>query len=184
MPVHISNTDGKNTISGIIGVRYARGCHPDDLWTKYFTSSKHVLRFRKEHGEPDVIEIRQTFNDSLQAREWEEKVLRRLNAVKDERWLNRQNAGKEFFLKEQTEETRRRMSISKKGKKGNRVYSPHSNDTKKKISESLLGKPKSQEHRNKLKEANKKMKHTGRPHTIETRKKMSESRKRFLQTRS
>lgn len=73
------------------GVRYARGCHPDDLWTKYFTSSKYVLKLREDFSEPDVIEIRQTFDDSLQAREWEEKVLRRLNVIKDGRWLNKNN---------------------------------------------------------------------------------------------
>ena len=33
--------------------------------------------------------MRQTFNDSLQAREWEEKVIRRIDAVKSDRWLNK-----------------------------------------------------------------------------------------------
>lgn len=47
-----------------------------------------MKKFRKEHGEPDVIEIRQTFNDSLQAREWEHKVLRRLKVGRNDRWLN------------------------------------------------------------------------------------------------
>ena len=55
-----------------------------------------VKEYREKYGEPDVIEVRQTFNDSLQAREWEEIVLRRLNAVKDERWLNKGNSGKNF----------------------------------------------------------------------------------------
>lgn len=71
------------------GVRFARNCHSGDLWTSYFTSSKHVKAFREEHGEPDVVEVRQTFNDSLQAREWEHKVLRRLNVMGNDRWLNK-----------------------------------------------------------------------------------------------
>ena len=37
--------------------------------------------------------MRQVFNDSLQAREWEHKVLRRLSVIRDERWLN-QSTGK------------------------------------------------------------------------------------------
>lgn len=74
---------------GTFGVRYARGCHPDDLWKKYFTSSKVVQEYREKYGEPDVVEVRQTFNDSLQAREWEHKILRRLAVIKNERWLNK-----------------------------------------------------------------------------------------------
>ena len=98
-------------ISGIIGVRYARGCHPDDLWTTYFTSSKYVQEYRKKHGEPDVIEVRQTFNDSLQAREWEERVIDRVDAVKSTRWLNRQNAGKEFIGGTRSEEHKKKLSL-------------------------------------------------------------------------
>lgn len=52
----------------------------------------HVIKacqnLREDHGEPDVIEIRQTFDDSLQAREWEHKVLRRLHVIKNDMWLN------------------------------------------------------------------------------------------------
>ena len=40
------------------GVRYGKGVHPSDLWVVYFTSSRHVKKFRDDHGEPDVIEIR------------------------------------------------------------------------------------------------------------------------------
>ena len=74
---------------GITGSRYAKGCHPDDLWVKYFTSSVHVDIQRWLYGEPDVIEVRRTFNNSLQARDWEEKVLKRMKVVKNEQWLNK-----------------------------------------------------------------------------------------------
>ncbi len=76
-------------IDGTTGVRYARRCHPDDLWTSYFTSSKHVQKFREEHGEPDVIEVREVFPTDTLAREWEHKVLRRIGVVKSDRWLNK-----------------------------------------------------------------------------------------------
>lgn len=97
-------------INGITGVRYKRGCQPSDLWVKYFTSSKYVKKFRKDHGEPDVVEVRQTFNDSLQAREWEEKVINRLNAVNSDRWLNKGNNGRTFCFFEHTEEVREKIS--------------------------------------------------------------------------
>jgi len=116
IPLSLTWSDGSSKIDGTTGVRYARNCHPDDLWTSYFTSSKHVKSFREQHGEPDIIEVRQTFNDSLQAREWEEKVLRRLNSVKSQRWLNRQNAGKELYLSHHSEKTKIKISSTLKRK--------------------------------------------------------------------
>lgn len=71
------------------GVRFAKNCNPDDLWTKYFTSSKYVQQMREEHGEPDVVEVRRTFLSQIDARLWEQKVLRRLDAVKSTHWLNK-----------------------------------------------------------------------------------------------
>jgi hypothetical protein len=38
-------------------------------------SSKSTV---KGIGEPDVVEVRQVFDDSFQAREWEHKVIRRM----------------------------------------------------------------------------------------------------------
>lgn len=74
------------------GRRTAKGCHPDDLWVKYFTSSKYVNRFRKEHGEPDVIVIRQKFPDDPKAcAAWECKLLKRINAQRNTKFLNRSN---------------------------------------------------------------------------------------------
>ena len=70
------------------GVRFAKNCHPSDFWVSYFTSSKHVKQLRAEHGEPDVIEIRKTFNEKTNALIWEHKVLRRLKANKDSRFVN------------------------------------------------------------------------------------------------
>jgi hypothetical protein len=79
------------------GVRYAQkdrclyetGCHPDDFWNTYFTSSEEVKEYLKLHGEPDVIQIRHKFASKEKAISWETKVLRRMNAVKDDKWLNR-----------------------------------------------------------------------------------------------
>ena len=70
------------------GVRFAQNCHPDDLWKTYFTSSKYVQEFRLKHGEPDIIKIRKEFLTSNLARLWENNVLRRLNVIKNSKWLN------------------------------------------------------------------------------------------------
>lgn len=43
------------------GIQYNKKSNPSDLWSKYFTSSKHVAKFREIHGEPDLIEVRKMF---------------------------------------------------------------------------------------------------------------------------
>jgi len=75
-------------------VRYGKGCNPSDLWVSYFTSSVYVEEFRKENGEPDLIQVRRSFSSILSAREWEDKVLNRLNCIKSDKWLNKGNGGK------------------------------------------------------------------------------------------
>ena len=71
------------------GVRYAKNCNPADLWVTYFTSSKHVKEFRKLNGEPNVIIVRKTFIDKEKAKLWEHEVLKRMNVVDDNKWLNK-----------------------------------------------------------------------------------------------
>ena len=71
------------------GVRFSKNCRPEDLWTSYFTSSKHVKSFVKEHGNPDIIEIRKNFEDVNKARLWEGKVLKKMNVVQNDKWINK-----------------------------------------------------------------------------------------------
>lgn len=71
------------------GSRYSKRAHPSDLWVTYFTSSKYVAKFRQEHGEPDIIEVRKTFNDPKLALTWELRVLRRMGVVKRNDFLNK-----------------------------------------------------------------------------------------------
>lgn len=73
------------------GRRTKVNCHPDDFWKKYFTSSKYVKNFRKEHGEPDVIQIRKIFNNINDCVLWEEKFLNKINAKCNDNWLNKSN---------------------------------------------------------------------------------------------
>lgn len=71
------------------GVRYAKGCRTSDLWNTYFTSSKKVKSLINKYGvEAFEHEIRKTFNSVSKAREWEEKVLKKLDVINDERFIN------------------------------------------------------------------------------------------------
>ncbi len=70
------------------GVRYSVKAHPTDLWVTYFTSSKRVKQLREKYGEPDVIQIRKTFGDPHKAKDWEDKILRRMNTKFDSKWIN------------------------------------------------------------------------------------------------
>lgn len=74
------------------GVRFSKNCHPNDLFKSYFTSSLEVKRTIKEHGNPDIIQIRKTFKTALEARAWEHNVLRRMKVVESVKWLNKTEA--------------------------------------------------------------------------------------------
>jgi len=78
------------------GVRYAKNCHPSDLWTTYFTSSPIVKQFIEDNGHPDVIQVRKIFNNVLASRQWEDKVQRKLNVIHDQKWLNRAYGNSKF----------------------------------------------------------------------------------------
>lgn len=91
------------------GVRHSKSCHPNELWKTYFTSSKHVKAFRKRYGEPDLIEIRKTFDNSSVARMWEAKVLRRIKAAQSEHWLNKHNGDEIFYCTGHSQETKQKM---------------------------------------------------------------------------
>ena len=121
------------------------------MWTSYFTSSKHVKKFRKEFGEPDVIEVRRTFLSQGDARNWETKVLKRLDVTHNERWLNKTD--NKSFPPQYGNTWNKGRSAWNKGKPGlsgdkNPMYGKtHSEESKRKMSEARRGKPKSEEHK-------------------------------------
>lgn len=86
-----------NTGMKYYGVRYARGCSPDDLFVTYFTSSKYVSEYIAIHGLPDIISVRQVFSDKDKAIAWEERVLQRMKVIYRDDYLNRHN-GKAISL--------------------------------------------------------------------------------------
>lgn len=76
------------------GRRTANGCNPNELWVTYFTSSKEVAKFRAEHGEPDIKEIRRQFIDIESARIWENRVLSYMHVSTNGKFLNRRGGDK------------------------------------------------------------------------------------------
>ena len=95
------------------GVRYAKHCHPSDLWVSYFTSSKLVKDAWAQYGTPDIIEIRRTFNDRAAAVTWEHKVLRRLNVLEETKWLNQSIGGVTSIIKQSSSHIRNRTKNKK-----------------------------------------------------------------------
>lgn len=145
-----------NKITGekYYGVRYAKDCSPEELWNTYFTSSKYVKQRIHQHGkESFYFEVRKIFETPVAARNWEERVLRKLNILQNSIWLNKNVCGK--FLKEgpQTQE-----HIDKRVKKGldtklrnNNLHTPRWTATSHpeyalRVSQALKGKPKSADH--------------------------------------
>lgn len=120
------------------GCRFAKGCSPSDLWKTYFTSSKYVKRFREENGEPDIIEIRKTFDCVEKAGLWESKVLRRLAVINDEKWLNKTtNKIHDRTGTLHSEETKLKMSAARKRNRNAPMKGKkHSDKTRVKMSQS------------------------------------------------
>ena len=143
----------------------------DDLMITYFTSSRHVRKLIKEHG-TNAFEwmVRKIFDTKEQAAAWETKVLRRCKVLENDKWLNRNIAGCILH----TPEIRQKISAFHKGK-------PKSQEHKDKIRNSMLGKnigrTQTEEHRRKNSEAKRGMNNPmyGKPCSDERRQKISEA---------
>jgi len=70
------------------GLRHGVGCHPNELWKTYYTSSKYVKEFRELNGEPDIIQIRKIFISKEKACLWEHRVLKKMKAKDRKDFLN------------------------------------------------------------------------------------------------
>ena len=115
------------------GVRSANKVEPhEDLWNKYYTSSPKVQRLIEETGKESFdVEVRKVFETKEHAVAWEAKVLRRCKVLHDNRWINQNVAG--YIIP--TEESNQKISDFHKGK-------PKSEDHKKKIRDGNIGKKK------------------------------------------
>lgn len=140
------------------GSRTKKGCQPSDLWTSYFTSSKTVRQLIEQHGKDAFeVEIRRTFATKEQAILWEHRVLRKVDAARNPKYLNKNNGDRKFYGsttmlgKKHSEDARRRMSVNSSGPKNPNWGKTFSEETRRKLSES----------------------HKGLRHTEESRKRMS-----------
>jgi hypothetical protein len=143
------------------GVRYAKNCSPGDFWIKYFTSSPSVSAMRLLYGDPDIKQIRKIFSARDLARRWETRVLKRMRVVMREDFLNKNDTPAPPI--------------------NNRVMTQA---TKEKIGTSNRGKPKSEEHKQKIKAARAKQTNTrkGVPVSEETKQKIREARSTQITT--
>lgn len=115
------------------GVRFSKKSKPSELWVSYFTSSKHVKKFRKDNGEPDIIKIRKIFDSREKAILWESKVLKKLRVIENEKWINKSDNKAicpEAAYPKWDEKSRKKASNTHKGMK-------RSDEHKKAISDSL-----------------------------------------------
>ena len=131
------------------GGRWAKDCSPDDLWTSYFTSSKHVKAFRKEHGEPDIIQVRKVFNDADKCKLHENTVLKKLNVLNNDKWLNKNINGMFLPGGPMSEETKHKKVASFKRTmqgRGTRIGMTNTLGHREKNRQAMLGRPKSAEH--------------------------------------
>ena len=94
------------------GVRTANKHEPEnDLWVHYFTSSKHVTKFRELHGEPDLIHVNKIFESESEARDHEIMILKKIDVISNDMWLNKHilsySATKETIINGQTFSSRK-----------------------------------------------------------------------------
>ena len=86
------------------GIEYGiktKTANPENLFTEYFTSCSKVHLLIEKEGNPDIIQVRKTFNTVEEAIEWEGKVLRRLQASSNPKWINQNVKGSVYLTKEQ-----------------------------------------------------------------------------------
>ena len=107
------------------GVKFKKGCHPNDFWIKYFTSSKKVKGLIRRYGKKSFqFEIRKTFKTPQEAIKWESKVLKRMKVIYRDDFLNltdNKSIDPDFLSKvrkgrKHSKETIQKMIINNTGK--------------------------------------------------------------------
>lgn len=163
------------------GCRFAEGCHPQEFWKSYKTSSKYVKQLIEQYGEDSFqFEIRKTFDSKDKCRFWETRVLKRLNVIDREVFLNmtdnisisseaaaKARRGKSIknspetiekmrlakLGKKMSDETKKKMSVSHKGKDPWNKGIPHSDETIQKMVAVRTGKKQPEGYADKMRAA-------------------------------
>jgi len=155
------------------GFRCANKVEPhEDLWKHYFTSSPTIQQLIETTGVDSFdTEIRQVFETKEQAIAWETRVLTRCKVLHDDRWLNQNIAG--YIVP--TEESRKKISDYHKDK-------PKSEEHKEKIRQGNIGKkrpPRGKEYRALMStlKSGKNNPRYGAEVSEETRRRISEAKK-------
>lgn len=97
-----------------VGVQYGKDAHPNNLWDKYFTSSKVVKELIKQFGlSAFSYKITKTFSTGKEATMYERRFLIKVKANRNDKFLNLSLGIKESFLAIGPCSTERRNNISK-----------------------------------------------------------------------
>lgn len=121
----------KPTKKHYYGIKYSSGFGPDDLWVRYFSSSKIIKSLISEYGKDSFIAtVRKIFDTGEQAVLWEHRLLTRVKAAQREDWINRHNGNKKFHWS-----------------------TPHSEKTKQKIKSKLTGLKRSNKTKQKMRDS-------------------------------
>lgn len=163
------------------GSRTAKNCQTSDLWTTYFTSSRIVEKLIEEHGKDSFeFEVRKTFKTKLEAIRYEHRLLKRVNARKNPKFLNKSNGNNKFITIEHTKESRKKISDRLIGIK----RAPFSAEHRKKLADAKIGKPRDQSTKDKISKNQNRSEETSRKKSVaqlghevstETRNKISDA---------
>jgi hypothetical protein len=82
----------KPTQKHYYGARWAKNATPDTLWTTYFSSSSAVHSLINQYGKDSfVVRVMRVFDTGVQARMWEHRFIKKVNAVENDQWINVSN---------------------------------------------------------------------------------------------
>lgn len=113
-----------------VGVQYGKNSHPDNLWDKYFTSSKVVKELIKQFGlSAFSYKVTKTFTTSKEATMYERRFLIKVKANRNTKFLNLSLGLKESFLVIGPCSPERKTNISKARLETKKVDCPHCGKT-------------------------------------------------------
>ena len=97
-----------------VGIQYGKSAHPDNLWDKYFTSSKIIKKLIAKYGVSAFeVKVKKIFISKDNAMEYERKILLRTKANINDKMLNESLGFKESYIPTGECSSSRKEAISK-----------------------------------------------------------------------